>query len=347
MEFFLFIDQKNMMEANYLSGDNSSGLPWCVAVIASREKPKELLATIESILSSAHKLTNIDVLVNGNSTLASDISKLIAERIFTDNVSSIRVWSLSLGDKANTWNQYLHRIWPGNGIAFFVDGYCRISPNAFRLLEEGMESSPNVLAATSVPTTGRSSAQWREAVLTQGGLVGGLFAFKKSVMLELRERNFNLPLGLYGYDATLGAVIAFGLDPSKNQWNLKERIFAHPEVTWVTNQKKWWRPSDIKSHFNRTVKAALRVLVGQAVRDIFEIRKLVPEQLPRTTEELVLNWAENNPFDLRKTLRRSPLTRLALKNLRNPKDWSLAENIPILVYSTDPVYVQTQLNKML
>lgn len=315
---------------------------WCVAVIASRERPEELLATIDTVIWSAEEPTIIDVLVNGNPELAKAITKLITQRVCSDNSPFIRVWSLPLGDKANTWNQYLHRIWPGNGVAFFVDGYCRLSPNALRLLEEGMSSAPNALAGTSVPTTGRSATKWRKEVLAEGGLVGGFFAFKESVMTELREKNFNLPLGLYGYDATLGAVIAFALDPSKNQWNLKERIFAHPEVTWVTNKKKWWSPSDVKSYLNRTLKAVLRGLVGQAMRDFFEIRRMPPEQLPRTTEELVLNWVKNNPVEARKTQWRAPLSRLVLKKLRIPKDWSAAERPPSLIYSNDPLRFQTK-----
>ena len=325
------------MKTIHFNDINTSRFSWCVAVIASREQPEELLATIDSIVSSAEQPTIIDILVNGNPVLASSITELIAQRVCTGDAPAIRIWSLLLGDKANTWNQYLHQIWPGNGVAFFVDGYCRLSPNALGLLEDGMSSAPNSLAGTSVPTSGRSAKQWRDAVLKEGGLVGGFFAFKESVMTELREKKFNLPLGLYGYDATLGAVIAFGLDPSKNQWNLKERIFAHPEVTWVTNEKNWWRPSDVKSHVNRTLKAALRVLVGQAVRDFFEIRRLPPEQLPRTTEELVLNWAKNNPVEARKTQWRAPLSRFALKKLHKPKDWSAAEKPPTLVYSNDPL----------
>jgi len=335
------------METIYFDHANTSQFLWCVAVIASREQPEELLATIDTILDSIKEPTVIDVLVNGNTDLAEAISKLLRQRTLGVESPVIRVWSLLLGDKANAWNQYLHRIWPGSGVAFFVDGYCRLSPDALALLEAGMSSAPTALAGTSVPTTGRSATQWREAVLKEGGLVGGFFAFKKSVMTELRDKKFNLPLGLYGYDATLGAVIAFGLDPSKNQWNPKERIFAHPEVTWVTNEKNWWRLSDVKSHINRTLKAALRVLVGQAVRDFFEVRRLPPEQLPRTTEELVLNWVKNNPVEARNTQWRVPLSRLALKKLRKPKNWSAAEQPPILVYSNDPLNTQTKMQRLL
>jgi hypothetical protein len=324
-----------------VGNDSSCKVTWSVAVLASREQPTELLATIDTILESAEKQTVIDIMVNGNPDLATKISKLIAQQVdINEHSSVIRVWSLLLGDKANTWNQYLHRVWSGSGIAFFVDGYCRLSPNALRLLEEGMLSAPNSLAGTSVPTTGRSATRWREAVLNEGGLVGGFFAFKESVMKELRAKNFNLPLGLYGYDATLGAVIAFGLDPAKNQWKSKERIFAHPAVTWITNDKKWWRPSDVKSHISRTLKSGLRVLVGQAVRDFFELRKLPPEQLPRTTEEFVLNWVKNNPIEARKTQWRSPLGYLALRKLRKARDWSAAEIPPTLVYSSKPLDVQ-------
>lgn len=324
-----------------LNDGNGSHVFWCVAVIASREQPSELLATIQTVLDSANENTMVDILVNGNPALVPAIVELITQLVRTNESPVLRVWEITLGDKANTWNQYLHKIWPGNGTGFFVDGYCRLSPNALRLLDDGMAAAPNVLAGTSVPTVGRSATQWRNAVLKNGELVGGFFAFKKSVMQELREKGFNLPLGLYGYDGALGAVIAFGLDPSKHQWRPKERIFAHPDVTWVSTEKKWWRASDVKGHISRTLKAALRVLVGQAFRDFFEVRRLPPEKLPRTTEELVLNWAASNPGEAKKVLWRAPLSYFALKKLRKPKNWSDASKPPMLAYSSDPLYVQT------
>jgi hypothetical protein len=34
----------------------------------------------------------------------------------------VRLWSIEVSDKAHVSNQYVHHIWPGSEIAYFVDG---------------------------------------------------------------------------------------------------------------------------------------------------------------------------------------------------------------------------------
>lgn len=311
------------------------GSEWGVALIASRESVLELLATIDAIIASVERPTVLDVLVNGNPELASGVADALSKRGGGgwQDLRDLRVWSLVLGDKANAWNQYLHSIWPGDCLAYFVDGHCRPSPRGLALLDEALSIAPKALAATALPSMSRSAQQWRDTILNDGGIGGGFLALRSSVMADLRNRGFRLPLGLYGFDATLGAVLAFGLDPARNAWDMKGRIAAHPQATWYSTEKQWWRLSDLRTQLNRLVKVALRVLVGQALRDAFEPRQLQPEQLPRTTADIVLDWVARKPQEVWRVYRRSLLSVLALRQLRVPRDWSAADLPPSLIYS--------------
>lgn len=322
------------MNHQSLPSSSADHYPWSVAVLASRERPDELLATIRALLQAGSTPVIIDVLVNGNQALAQSVWESTRAHSEPGRIACVRTWYLALGDKANTWNQYVHGIWPGGGITFFVDGYARIAPDALGLLAAGLVCSPAALAATGVPSSGRTASQLRSLALREGHLHGNLFAFRPSVMEELRRRTIRLPLGLYGYDGLIGALIAFALDPSAHEWDAKSRILVSPDVTWTHEALKWWRPADLKTHFQRTRKRSLRALVVRAVRDHLHIRRQPPEQMPRTIAELVLTWAEQNPQELHALLKQSPLSRTALKQLRLPRDWSLADKPPELVGSS-------------
>ena len=307
---------------------------WSIAVLASREAPNELMATINALkIACKNHTAFIDVLVNGNRELARSIARKIEEAHGKDAQQIVvRVWFFALGDKANTWNQFVHQIWPNGTLTFFVDGYVRVAPNALDLIQDGLSSSPEALAGTGVPSSGRSASRLRTEALREHNLHGNLFALRSSVMDELRSRSIRLPLGLYGYDALIGAMIAFGLNPSLHEWNPKLRILVSDGVTWTNNEKKWWRMSDLKTQFQRFQKLSLRALVVKALKDFFEEKRRPPELLPRTLAELVLSWAEHTPTGLYHPVWRAPFSVLALKKLRKPRDWALAEAPPELIF---------------
>lgn len=247
--------------------------------------------------------------------------------------SVIRVWSIKLGDKAHAWNQYVHLVAPNAKLYFFVDGYVRMKLDALQLLDDGLVARAEALGATGVPTTGRTATVSRQRMLIEGGIQGNLFALKTQSMHALRQAHFNLPLGIYRTDATLGAVLAFGLDPSRNKWDLKGRVFVHPQATWTTSEKKWWRYAELNSQFKRMLRQSQGVLENEAVKDFLAVQRRAPRELPRTASELVLDWAKNHPDEVSALLWKTPLTRFALKKFLEPRDWTSADILPELIFT--------------
>lgn len=307
---------------------------WSVAIFSAREQPAELLATVMAVMHASDQRSVVDVMVNGNPELAANISKLLESEQLTAKSPAVRVWSTPLGGKAHAWNQYVHLVWPGTTIAFFVDGYARINGSALKLLAQGMAAAPDAIAGTGLPTSGRTASKLRKITLHEGGFHGNFFAIKETAMIELRRRDFRLPLGLYGFDTLLGAILGFRLDSSKNKWNAKKFIFVHPDVTWTIDEKKWWHYSAVKTQAKRILNNALRKLVIGATKSHLAQQKLPVEQIPRTIEDFVLGWAKNNPDEMKKVLKKSPLSRLALRKLRKPRDWSAAEVPPELTFTS-------------
>lgn len=308
---------------------------WAVAIFASRETPEELLTTLDATLAAAKKPALIDVLINGNDRLAAAFSERLDATAGGGNGATVRVWSIGVGDKANAWNQYVHRIWSAGSCVFFMDGYVRPDPDALALLEAGMAAAPDVLGATGIPRAGNSAARQRRQMLEKGGLHGNLYCLRGETMVAIKKTPFYLPLGIYRTDSILGAALKFNLDPAQNQWK-PERVQVNPDAGWDTRTKNWWRLSDIKSQLKRILLQARGDLENRAFRHRFAIEKLPLPALPRTASALVLSWAASCPDDARQTIRRNVFSGWALKKLKKPRDWDGANDTPRLVCTHVP-----------
>lgn len=314
-----------------------SDVAWAVAIFASRETPEELLTTLDATLVAAQKPTLIDILINGNEGLAAAFSKQLDLAGRSRNGVTVRVWSIGVGDKANAWNQYVHRIWSAGSSVFFMDGYVRPDPDALALLEAGMVSAPDVLGATGIPRAGNSAARQRRQMLEKGGLHGNLYCLRSETMAVIKKTPFYLPLGIYRTDSILGAALKFNLDPAHNQWK-PERVHVNPDAGWDTRTKNWWRLSDIKSQMKRILLQAKGDLENRAFRHSFAIKKSPLPELPRTASALVLGWAASCPDDARLIIRRNIFSGWALKKLKKPRDWEGANDAPRLVSTSVPHY---------
>jgi hypothetical protein len=307
-------------------------MKWTVAIFSSRETLDTLSSSIDAALVGTSQAdTTIDVIVNGNRILAEEAgSYLRSVRPMGRASTLLRAWYVPVADKAHAWNQYLHEIWPESDIGYFIDGYVQVMPDALKMIWEGLAAAPRAIAASGVPTMGRSARALREGLLSEGGVHGNLYALRGSTMAQLQTMQFRLPLGIYRTDPLLIAVICFGLDPSRNEWDVS-RILVHPQATWRFRPLNWWSPRDLRSHFNRAIRQAQGALENLAVRDHLAVQKKSPESLPRTTSELVGNWVSNLPETARRTFVRNPLCFLAARNLRRPRDWSQTKTSPQLV----------------
>lgn len=229
---------------------------WSVAIFSSRETIGTLLATIQAAAKScADEPSIIDVIINGNRGLAETTQSVIKAALQLSLPSKrVRVWHIPVPDKAHAWNQYLHDIWPRSEIAFFVDGYAQVMPDAFTAIADGLRVAPDALAATGVPSHGRSAKILREQLLKSGGIHGNLYALRGTVMTELRSRGYRLPLGIYRTDPTLGAAINFCLDPARHQWDPK-RVLVQPNATWHIPPRSW-RIEEIRTQWRRMLRQA-------------------------------------------------------------------------------------------
>jgi hypothetical protein len=298
---------------------NRPQVDWSVAIIASRENLDALMRCITAVLKAccSHEVI-VDVLVNGNPALASQAAPHVQD--LDKGNDNVRIWSIPAGDKANAWNEYVHRIWPAGRHAFFVDGYVEVRSDAFRALAEQMESCAGALAATGVPSAGRSAPALREQMLRQGGMHGNMHLIHATAMTQLRDIGFRLPLGLYRTDSLVGAVLMYGLDTVRNRWETS-RIAVARDATWDIPSTSAFTMKDVVAQLKRRIRQAQGDLENKALREHMSVLRQPINQLPATSQALVANWLTSKPKEARSMFLKRPLCLYAAHKLRKPRNW--------------------------
>jgi hypothetical protein len=301
-----------------------------VAVFSSRERADVLERTVRAAFrASAGRSTTVDVLVNGNAGLAHDIRARIGDVAAQHGVHT-RVWFIALADKAHAFNEYVHRLWPGSVIGYFIDGYARPDAGAFAAIERALDEDRYPLAATGVPTQGRSAGSLRASMLGGGGIHGNLYALRSEVIDEIRTSGCKLPLGLYRTDAMVGAWLAFALDPARHEWDLR-RVKVVADANWDFDTLSIRRPRDLAAHARRWMRQQQGRLENRAVSDFLAVRRLHPRMLPATMTELVTAWLAADRRRARAFFLQHPLSYVMLDAVSKPRDWSAASIAPRLL----------------
>lgn len=125
----------------------------------------------------------------------------------------IKVHQLAIGDKANAWNEYVHRIAPADAdMHVFLDGDVRPCKGAFASLAHALEGTPEALAAAALPGAGRSRRRWAANLFVNRWLSGNLYAISGQCLAGLRTMDFRMPIGAVGEDGILSYALVTDLE---------------------------------------------------------------------------------------------------------------------------------------
>ncbi|MEX6634147.1 glycosyltransferase family A protein [Hyphococcus lacteus] len=154
----------------------------------------------------------IHILVNG----CSDNTATVARALAAAN-SQIAVHELPVGDKANAWNEYTHRIASaGSNVHVFLDGDIMPSVGSITALANELTKNPELFAAAALPASGRSRKSWARTLLVHNYLSGNLYAMSKTAIERFRSMNLRLPFGAKGEDGLLSYLLLTDLEAGED-----------------------------------------------------------------------------------------------------------------------------------
>ena len=240
-------DDKTVVAAT----DATSAAIWAVAIFAHNEE-RNIERCLDSVLAAggAQRLECF-VLANGCTDRTADIVARYAARS-----PAIRLVPIDVGDKANAWNEYVHRLAPAATVHFFVDGDCCVGAGALSELARSLAEHPLASLAAALPATGRHLVAARRAVVDGHELMGNLYAMRGDFIDRLRRTEVRLPVGLIGDDSLVGALAKWDLDAMR-PWNV-DRIVVAENATFSFESLSPWHFRDWQIYLARRIRYRVR-----------------------------------------------------------------------------------------
>jgi glycosyltransferase involved in cell wall biosynthesis len=226
-----------------------------VGVFAYNEE--ELIeGCLASILAAADESVRVFVLING----CTDSTEQVVRR-YAEGRQQIVPVALPVADKANAWNEFIHRIAPESDICFLVDGDMQIVPGSFAAVARCFAEHPAAMAVAGVPSTGRTVLAFREMIVRDRVLAGNFYALRGSTVRKFRELGVRLPFGMVGEDGLVATLVKWNLDP-KSQPD-PQRIEPCLDAQWRFDSFTPLRPKHWRLYKNRMMRYATRRLQAQ------------------------------------------------------------------------------------
>ena len=257
---------------------------WNIAVFCRNERPYigACLQAIANAIGTHNAI--VTIIVNGST----DNSAILARDAARAHGFSFVVYTIPHGDKANAINQFMHRIREDARLYFFVDGYTRVSPTAFRAMDACLSDRADVVAATGVAANGRTMRLATPETLASGGrLHGQLHGLRGEFVDRLVARGIRLPIGLYYGDGLVGSMAMHDLDPLHIEWNTR-RIAGLPDAAYEIPTLSLFRIRDLRRQFNRKVRQMRGRLENAAIRSI--VYQHGYEGLPAYSDDMIRSF---------------------------------------------------------
>lgn len=181
------------------------------------------------------------ILVNGctDNTLAAAKLLAAADRRIT-------VHELPVGDKANAWNEYVHRIAdPSVPVHVFLDGDITASEGAVTALGAALTEAPDAYGAAALPAAGRSRRDWATLLLANNYLSGNLYALSGAGVAAFRREAIHLPFGAKGEDGLITYLLLTDLKGGPDDSHKKRIVIAEEATFEFDSLQANWRDFEL------------------------------------------------------------------------------------------------------
>lgn len=231
----------------------SKTLPtWAVAVFAHNEEDC-IVRCLDSLLASTKNPDTLSIYVLNNGS-TDNTAAVVAD--YATKCRQVQLVEIQIGDKANAWNHFVHNVRPQADCFGFVDGDVTFATGALDELFKALEQNPGAHIATGVPYSGRHRREQIAGLMTDGGVMGNLYAARPEFIAEIRRLNLRMPVGFIREDGLAGAFAMFNLDPLANKWD-KTRVITVTSAGFLFTSLKWWRLADIQLYWRRRIRYSI------------------------------------------------------------------------------------------
>ena len=237
-------------------------------ILFAHNEATAILGSIQAVRQAGlHPTDTLTVLINGSTDQTLELVQ--AEALRDPRIHPVNI---GLGDKANAWDVYVHRLAdPKAEMHIFIDGDVRISAGALDAVEATMQANPTALVISTLPRGGRQSETWAARILAHHGMPGNFYAIPGPVFRRLQAQVW-LPVGFMGDDTLLRWLFLRDLNPAGAV--VKDRIkpcataffdYDSFPMTTLTGLRRLWRRHLGYTRREIQVHALCKVLTAQGL----------------------------------------------------------------------------------
>lgn len=269
--------------------------PWPVAVFAHNEA-RNIIACLDSLQVSTRHPIECYVLANA----CTDRTEALVHE-YASSHPNVHLVSITLGDKANAWNVFVHEASPREASHyFFIDGDVRATPGALDAMALALVQNLRANGVSALPKSGRGVDAFKRDMLENNGVAGNLYGLRDVFVERIRNRAINMPVGTIGEDALLGAMLKWDLR-GDTRWD-NNKVVVALDAGFQFDSVSPWLPREWKKYFRRRIRYSVRgfqnKMLGRAIQPGgFEaLPPQVRELYPLYPEILKLKWRGLNTF---------------------------------------------------
>jgi glycosyltransferase involved in cell wall biosynthesis len=219
-------------------------------VMFAYNEEKKIAASIESIFDNVDdNLCKLFVMANG----CTDNTVTIVNEL-KQQFEKLEVINLSIGDKCNAWNEYVHNIAPECDAHFFVDADVEFTDKVFPQLFNKLTSTVQAHAIAGLPFSGRNKSFYRSLVIERGCLFGNCYGLKQEFIDSIRQTHFKLPKGLCWIDSAITKAV--NGDLKYQDTNIPGRVTYNKACGYKFKSLNPFKKDDRNLYFSRIARYA-------------------------------------------------------------------------------------------
>lgn len=193
-------------------------MTWSVCIFAHNDE-RQLPRCLSALEQAANgERLQVHIMVNGSIDGTAEIAKAFAA---VDR--RVHVHETQVIDKANAWNEYVHRIASDAEMHVFVDGDITPSRVSFNALSIALAANPDAYAAAALPGSGFNRRAWTRRLFESRYFSSKLYALSGHGLTAIREQAIRIPYGAIGEDGLLSYLLLTDLKGGRNDRH-QERI---------------------------------------------------------------------------------------------------------------------------
>lgn len=252
-------------------------------VMFAYNEEQNIQKSVDSIFNNVdERLQHLTVIANG---CTDNTVKVLQDLKSAAHYDKLNIVELTLGDKCNAWNQYVHHLHDDASVHFFTDADVMFTEQAFPKLFDKIMISEGANAIAGMPQSGRNKEFYRSLVTERSCLFGNLYGLTDTFINTMQTQNFKLPTGLNWIDSFITKAV--NTDLTFGTENLPNRVTYLEDSGYYFDSLSVFSRADINLYISRIARYEL----GK-VQEVY-LDKLASEDWPESMHSVNLLIKEN------------------------------------------------------